>query len=342
MKLIVFTFFILVASTQAHYDPSYFHKVSDGFSVRTDWMAGIPGTVKLTQLAIPGTHNSAAYGNLNDFLYTQCMNFDQQLEYGIRFFDLGVRHFQDRLRLHSGSVYLNKNLNDFLGSVQSFLKEYPTETVLFRIKEESAAAQNTRTLLETFDYHVSGYSNFLKTTNHDITLADSKGKMILFADIGALSGRGIAYSTSDIQDYSVLTGNKDLYNKWEKVKAQLNKAKDGDSGVFYINYFSGVVDSWRVTFFVASGHVAPGTSAARLSTLRLSPPNTSLYPDFPRLLCIGGTCTIFYEGTNILGRNVIKELNKIKQKRTVGIIIGDYFGDDLIYEIVRNNWILKP
>lgn len=64
-------------------------------------------------------------------------------------------------------------------------------------------------------------------------------------------------------------------------------------------------------------------------------------PDFPRVNCFIGICTIAFEGTNILARDQIKRLNAKRQRRTPGIVIADFPGDDLIHEIIFSNWILK-
>jgi 1-phosphatidylinositol phosphodiesterase len=207
------------------------------------------------------------------------------------------------------------------------------------LKEDDSPAENTRNMLETLDAYLNGRSRFLQTNNRDITLDQARGRFIIMSDNGAFDPRGISYGSSNIQDAYSLGTNWDLYSKWEKVRDHLHRAKDGDSNTFYINYLSGSGGSFP--YFVASGHSDPGTSASRLSTGRTTPGWKNSYPDFPRTGCFIGICTISFEGTNILARDRIKNFNKSKQPRTVGIIVADFPGDDLIQEIVNNNWILK-
>jgi 1-phosphatidylinositol phosphodiesterase len=328
-------FVLLIASTTGHYDAAYFRKASDGFSERKNWMAQIRGSVRLNEMAIPGTHDSAANGNGNDILYTQAMNFDEQLRFGIRFFDIRVRHFRNSFPLHHGAFFLDKFFNNFLDSVHGFLQQNPSETVMFRLKNEHTDVENTETRLQTLDKYLSRYNTYLRNTNRDITLDQARGKFIIFSDDGEFNDRGIVYGQSEIQDAFDLQTNWDLYRKWEKVRVQLNIAANGNQNTFYINYLSGSGGSFP--YFVASGHSSPGTSAPRLSTGRTTPGWKDSYPDFPRIDCFIGICTIAFEGTNILTRDAIKNLNKQNQKRTVGIIMADFPGDDLINEIVRNN-----
>jgi 1-phosphatidylinositol phosphodiesterase len=337
MNLIINTavLVVLIASTAAHYDAAYFRRASDGFSERKNWMAQIRGGVRLSEMAIPGTHDSAANGHGHDILYTQAMNFDEQLRSGIRFFDIRVRHFRNILALYHGAVFLNKNLNDFLGSVHNFLKQNPSETVMFRLREERKGAENSRSMLETLDVYLSNYDTYLRTTSRDIILEQARGKFIIMSNAIEFDSRGFVYGQSDIQDDFDLKTNWELYDKWEKVKEHINKAANGNQNTFYINYLSGSGGSFP--YFVASGHSSPGTLAPRLSTGRTTPGWRNSYKDFPRVDCFIGICTIAFEGTNILSRNVIKSLNTRNQKRSVGIIVADFPGDDLINEIVRNN-----
>jgi 1-phosphatidylinositol phosphodiesterase len=328
-------FVLLIASTTGHYDAAYFRKASDGFKERKSWMAQIRGSVQLSEMAIPGTHDSAANGNGNDILYTQAMNFDEQLRSGIRFFDIRVRHFRNSFPLHHGAFFLDKFFNNFLDSVHGFLQQNPSETVMFRLKKEQTDDENTETRLQTLDKYLSRYNTYLRNTNRDITLDQARGKFIIFSDSSKFDDRGIVYGQSDIQDDYHLDDNWDLYDKWKKVRAQLNKAVNGNRDIFYINYLSGSGGSFP--YFVASGHSSPGTSAPRLVTGRTTPGWKDSYPDFPRIDCFIGICTIAFEGTNVLSRKFIKDLNKQNQKRTVGIIMADFPGDDLINEIVRNN-----
>lgn len=329
-----------IALAAAHFDPSYFRDANDGFNERKQWMATIPGHVRLNQMAIPGTHDSAANGGLeNDILFTQCLDFDQQLRSGIRFFDIRIRHYYDSFPLHHAAFFLNKHFDNFLNSVHQFLIDNPTETVLFRLKQEHNNEDNTRSMRETLENYLKNYSTFLKTTDASITLNQARGKFIILSENSEFDKHGISYGNCDIQDDYHLTTNWDLYDKWEKVKSHLTKAKNGNSNKFYINYLSGSGGSFP--YFVASGHSDPGSHSPRLVTGQTTPGWSHSFPDFPRVHCFIGICTIAFEGTNVLARDMIKELNNNRQTRTVGIVAADFPGDNLIHEIIRNNWILQ-
>ncbi|XP_046671732.1 1-phosphatidylinositol phosphodiesterase-like [Homalodisca vitripennis] len=325
----------------AHYHESYMRNADDDFSSRTNWMSHISGDVKLSEMAIPGTHLSATYTWNTDVTMTQVLSFKQQLNYGVRFFDIRVKHKDNTFQLHSGHIFLNLYFSEhFLNSVDLFLKSNPSETVLVLLKkeepsEDSSPARTTRGTLEEILHRYS--DTYLETNHRGITLKRARGKFIIFSGFHQFDSFGLKYDDCDIQDNSHLSTNWDLYNKWESVKNQLENARNGDPDTFYINYLSGSGGSFP--YFVASGHSSPGTSAPRLATGLTTPGWSDSYPDFPRVSCFIGICTIAFEGTNTLTYDKIREYNEYPRgsRRTVGIIVADFPGDLLISTIIRNN-----
>ena len=331
-------FFLLIEFCLAHWDGAYFRNQNDGFVTLRTWMRTIPNNTLITEIALPGTHDSAAWGSGNDMLYTQCLNFEKQLRYGIRFFDIRIRHYRNGFPLHHGFFYLNKNFGDFLLVVQNFLKANPTEMVLLRLKEDHKSEQNNRSIIGTLDSYLRNSNRYLKVLTSKVTMGEARGSFVIMSD-GPFNSRGIQYSRSRIQDAYHLATNWNLHRKWEKVKSHLNDARNGKKTVFFINYLSG--SSGCFPFFVASGHIISGTSASRLATGLTTPAWRHSYPDFPRANCFIGICSIVFEGTNILARNNIKHFNNRKRLRSVGIIVADFPGKDLILETIRSNFMLN-
>ena len=304
-------------------------------------MSSLNDNLLLSQIALPGTHDSAAYGDWISSVKTQSLNFNEQLKYGIRVFDIRVRHTNNRFALHHGPVYLNVMFDSFLSNVNDFLKNNPSETVLFRLKEEwNADNNNTRELAETLQHYVSQYPDtFLKTTDTSLTLQKTRGKFIILSDHRQFAAFGLPYSSFRIQDDYSLSSNWDLYKKWESIKSHLSTSMSGDRSKFHVNYLSGSGGS--LPYFVASGHSSSGTNSSRLSTGKTTPLWKNAYPDFPRVNCFIGMCTIAFEGTNVLTNNRLKAFNILKgnpeKDRAVGIIYADFPGDGLISNIIANN-----
>lgn len=331
----------LILPTQifAHWDSAYFRNSNDGFSQRLDWMSSIRDDVRISELALPGTHDSAAFGEFVENVVTQCLNFDQQLEFGIRVFDIRVRHINNSFTLHHGFVYLESSIEDFLESVDKFLLDNPSETVLFRLKQEYSGSNdnNSQNLRVTLNDKLSTYklSTYLKTTENNIKLGKARGKFIILSDHDIFNHHGLLYPTFNIQDNFELRNNFDLYSKWKSVKSHLMNASTGSANTFYVNYLSGSIGS--LPYFIASGHSFSGTSASRLLTGKTTPDWTDSYPDFPRVNCFIGNCMIAFEGTNILTRDFIQNINGQPSARSVGIIMADFPGDSLIQTVIENN-----
>ena len=163
-------------------------------------------------------------------------------------------------------------------------------------------------------------------------LGEVRGKIVVLQNFDAAQIYGLAWKNLDIQDDYNLTSNWGLYDKWTSVKNQLNKANISSKKQIVVNFLSGSGGSFP--YFVASGKSSPQTHAPRLLTGRTTPGWHS-YPDFPRVGCRIGICSIAFEGTNNL---VTAELAKEKLKFT-GIVMIDFPGAGLISRIIKLNQV---
>lgn len=267
---------------------------------------------------------------------TQAINFKEQLEYGIRVFDIRFRHSNDEFELYHGPIFLEVKFDEFLNNVNEFLLENPSETVLFRLsKERPDNINNIRNRKQSLDFYLTQYPNTFKRITENVKLGEVRGKFIMISYEKEFREYGISKQLIDIQDKYLLKNMLDLYNLWLEVRSHLNKTTNGARSQLYMNYLSG--SGSALPFFVASGRGFAGTWSPRLTTTLTSPPFINSLPDFPRVNCIFGVCTIVYEGTNILTRDYMKY--NTCSTRTVGIIMADFPGTNLIEEIIRNNFI---
>ncbi len=345
--------FSLSEVSQAHdHQESYAHNGRrQGNNPR--WMTALRNDRRLSELSIPGTHESMARFGTD---YAEC-----QLQSGIRVLDIRFAVARPIFQIYHGIASQHATFDDVLRTVVAFLRNNRGETVLMRVKEEKTdrPGEFEEIFRDTY-WNNAAYKDFMwrgKDGYYDPnpTLGEIRGKIVILQDFarwtcprpGEVASRpvpefGMCYNSFKIQDTFELRGNDALYDKWLKVKAHLCAAntdadKPGKKDIKYMNYLSGsgVGTSHRLPFpyFVVSGHGRPATDANRLSTGRTTPGWNS-WPDFPRVNCFLGICTIAFEGTNTLTYGGI--LTGYYTKR-VGIIMTDFPGWGLINRIICLN-----
>jgi hypothetical protein len=144
-----------------------------------DWMGSISDQKKISEITIPGTHDSCAY-NASRISKCQNLTLQQQLEAGIRFIDIRCRQFHDKFELHHGAEYLHLNFDDVLKTCRDFLNGHKRECIIMSVKEEHDAAGNKKTFEEVFDEYVQSDPNLWSLGNTIPTLSDKiRGRIVL-------------------------------------------------------------------------------------------------------------------------------------------------------------------
>ena len=231
-----------------------------------DWMSYLDGNILINKLSIPGTHDTMAfYGG--DITRCQTLSLSNQLNAGIRAFDIRLKLIDDELLLYHGSVYQKSNFDDVLTTIQTHFTMNNNETVIMRIKEEQQPKNRDPQFRAKFHEYWTNYADLFyqyNTTNYSNiwpipVLNDVRGKIFVLdnftTDIDYMNYYGIPFDSSYIQDKYKLTTNWDLYDKWEYIKLFLGYSNTqiiDDSSSFYINFISGSTGSFP--YFVASGH----------------------------------------------------------------------------------------
>ena len=106
------------------------------------WMAVVPDSMLLSQLTIPGTHDSASlFENATSlgFAKTQDINLAQQLNLGVRFFDIRLNKDLD---VYHGPVFQHLTFSQVITTCANFLRTNPTETILMLINASDPKSNN--------------------------------------------------------------------------------------------------------------------------------------------------------------------------------------------------------
>ncbi len=243
-----------------------------------------------------------------------------------------------------------QKLEAVVADLVKFVKEYPSETLLLRLSISDDSFGNTSSFENKMEQLINRYSDHFWIPNtNDPMLRDIRGQIVILDDTktNPTVAFGLNFNLFNVHDSFYMNTNFDLYSHWEDIKTQLNSAcelhyRNGRERPISecmksfkgnkINYLTGGGGSF--SYFVASGKSSPGNYAPRLITgyTSLISPNT--YPDFPRISCFLGTCTIAFAGTNELTMNYIIK----HQPSYVGIIVADYPGHCLISNVIFTNF----
>ncbi|CAK1355963.1 1-phosphatidylinositol phosphodiesterase [Cercospora beticola] len=133
------------------------------------WMKEFHDDTSLAALSIPGTHNSPTYYKALPSVRCQAVSPREQLDNGIRFFDIRVQpqnvddSKNDELNLVHGVFPISltgpKKFRDLLNTVREFLKENPSETVIFSLKREGSGEATDQQLSQILRDHYTGSAN---------------------------------------------------------------------------------------------------------------------------------------------------------------------------------------
>lgn len=153
------------------------------FQIRQDragsstWMNSLEDSTSLSQITIPGTHDSAAYkGNdgagyslyiaqytgdgENNFAGGPTEDILTQLDSGVRYLDMRARRSGGSdCALHHGVYYLSQSCGEFLRTIYNFLSWNPGETVILSIKEEGAPAEGALAFEEIINKFIKSNPN---------------------------------------------------------------------------------------------------------------------------------------------------------------------------------------
>ena len=276
------------------------------------WMGQLPDASKLSQLTLPGTHESCT-AFLTPIASCQNWSLREQLDHGIRYVDIRCRHVSDGTNdifaIHHDEVYTGLNFGGDVRDVcVNWLTANPTECIVMQIKHEYVDdPNNVYTFQEVLDGYVQGFESFFYRDNRIPTLGEVRGKIVVVqrfevdspgtveglwpdpwrdnatfdADYKASDGEAVTFYIQDV--YNVPTVF-DINTKWNAVAALLGQANADASDAWYINFASASRDiSFIFPDAVAAvinpqlyGYLAGAPFNARLGTLMMDFPDANM------------------------------------------------------------------
>ena len=117
-------------------------RVASGSIAMDKWMSRIECEVYLSELSIPGSHESCATIQV-PWVQCQHMSIAEQLNAGIRYFDFRCGVYFGKLYLFHGRSPLGLWLNDVLAKMYAFLDRSPHEAIMVQVKMEGGSGDES-------------------------------------------------------------------------------------------------------------------------------------------------------------------------------------------------------
>ena len=153
-----------------------------------DWMAALDDGTYLSEVVLPGTHDSATK-NVQLAFITKCqaLSIGEQLEVGFRYLDIRLAASGERLKLMHGFTACLKSgwpwastlfYDDVLSDSYAFLKAHPTEAIVFAVKHEygSETPEQFEALLSAY---IAQDPDMWLLTDSIPTVGEARGKIVL-------------------------------------------------------------------------------------------------------------------------------------------------------------------
>ncbi len=157
------------------------------------WMSSLPDQTNITNINIPGTHDSASRFVMVSWV-TKCQHtsLQKQLEMGVRLLDIRMELKENTFVLVHAIIDCRKKrfifsekltFGDVFTVCRDFLKENPRETILVSIKEDDG--HNGDVFYEKFyEQFIDGHKDRWFLENRFPTLGECRGKLVLLRRCG--------------------------------------------------------------------------------------------------------------------------------------------------------------
>ncbi len=162
----------------------------DAVAKYSSWMARLPDSVLLSQLSLPGTHDSCALHDGLSLGFAKCQSWslEDQLKAGVRFIDIRCRHVGDRFLIYHGAIDQRMTFEEVRTACSRFLEKHPTECIVMSVKQESTPKGNSRSFPETFAAITEGDRSLWNINKETPMLGGVRGRIVLVDRVGSLGG----------------------------------------------------------------------------------------------------------------------------------------------------------
>lgn len=298
-----------------------------------NWMKDLDDNLFLSRLSIPGSHDAAtsscSSSGLTGSAHTQTYTIAQQLEHGVRMFDLRPAWDGNEMIIYHGIVSTGVKFNDVLTTLCNFLVAHPKEFlfVIMRHEDDSESDGQKAEWPNQMGESLSAKKQYIIDYSPTLTVRDMRGKLLLMSRN--------TYTGGPIGGYLNGGGDNSTYDR----------TLSGTSGA-YMNMTT--QDMYDVA---ASGQLSQKVSAIKSLLARsLAEKEYRLFMNhasgYSKKTSIFGISFSSYEGVQECARTCNKAFIDYMKGKTgpMGFVMMDFAGDDsyqgqeLIDLIINNNF----
>ncbi|MBQ9731336.1 MAG: phosphatidylinositol-specific phospholipase C [Bacilli bacterium] len=147
------------------------------------WMSKVDDNTPVTELSIPGTHDSGATRSIFDVSgKCQDTSIETQLNIGVRFFDIRLQLVEDDFRVVHSFVDQKLEFEDVLEDMVDFVEDHKSEFLIMSIKEEADSINERRSFEEEILDEFEEYKDVICYDNSlPATLKEARGKIYILS-----------------------------------------------------------------------------------------------------------------------------------------------------------------
>jgi len=212
-------------------------------------MRDIPDNTRLSQMTIPGTHDSCSLFGIC-CARTQTWSLVEQMRAGLRYFDIRLRRINDTLRAYHGFVDQKETFDHILVYAFDFLEKNPSETIIMEIISEYDPENSKKSFKDLYEEYTQSYQDkIVSYQNKDITLGEIRGKLFV---VKVFEG-----STSNIPNF-LIQNSWSVNFRWymnkkkRKIKENFHRALSMNDNRIFLNYLSASSDYAMMTPYTAA------------------------------------------------------------------------------------------
>ena len=203
----------------------------------------------ITELTLPWTHDSCST-SWPSLFKCQSIWLVDQLNMGIRFFDIRCRHIDDKFHINHGAVYDWIKFDGVRDIFLEFLKENPSEFIAMSIKKEYSSENNTMSFESTLKEYLNGYEDWFFLEREFPFVKDIRSKIVLISryDSNTMGIDMSAWENNKIFSIWFNIMIQDVYkpksngNKWDKIINLLNLSEELKiNNIFFLNFCSATI-----------------------------------------------------------------------------------------------------